>query len=272
MVDNPLGKSTAYPDKYSPDSLYPIPRWPSRSLLDIDKKLLMYGFDRWRAYELSWLNPDGKPETAIGEFLFDARSANMVESKSLKLYLNSLNNERFKDHWEFGRVVTRDLTRVSASEVTVVVHRSRHWDEQCLREPDGLDIDSAELAIVQFTPEPGLLQLDEGEVQDETLISNVFRSNCPVTGQPDWASCVIRYSGQRIQPESVLRYLCSFRQHQGYHEECAELMFRDLMLACRPRQLLVALNFTRRGGLEINPCRSTYPVSPEDFNYRFARQ
>ena len=272
MAENPLGKTTAIPDKYAPEVLYPIPRWPSRSLLDIDKKLLMFGFDCWRAYELSWLDKAGRPQTAIGELYFDARSENMVESKSLKLYLNSLINERFPDTAKLKEVITRDLSKVSKSAVVFEFNSLFALDEAVINEPDGMVIDDLPLTVEDNLPNATLLQTEEVTVHQDTLISHAFRSNCPITGQPDWASCVVTYSGRRIDPASLLQYICSFKGHQGYHEECAEIIFRDIMLQCQPDELLVALNYTRRGGIDINPYRSNKQISPGQINYRFARQ
>lgn len=272
MTDNPLGTITKYPDKYSPEVLYPIPRWPSRSLLDIDKKLLMYGFDCWRAYELSWLTKQGKPQCAIGEIYFDARSENMIESKSLKLYLNSLNNERFGDSGDFAETLRKDLTAASRSDVVVNIKSLIDPAVTILHEQPGMVINELDVEIDRYVPDAELLQCGDGNRNDDCLVCDLFRSNCPITGQPDWASCVVQYSGRAIEPESLLRYLCSFRDHQGYHEECAELIFRDIMLQCQPEVLVVGMNYTRRGGLEINPYRSNRPISPGVFPYRFARQ
>lgn len=273
MAENPLGKAVAYPESYSPGSLYPIPRWPGRSLLDIDKKLTMYGFDRWRAYEISWLNLQGQPQAAIGELLFDARSANMVESKSLKLYLHSLSSEKFKDHAALGRVIAGDLTKITESEVVVNLLPLREMTQPAsLNILPGNDLDKLCVDIDQQSPNPELLTCGTDRVCDEILSSNIFRSNCPMTGQPDWASVVVQYSGPKIMPQSLLRYVCSFRRHQAYHEECAEQMFRDLMLQCEPESLVIGLLYTRRGGLDINPFRSNRPLSPSAFELRLARQ
>jgi 7-cyano-7-deazaguanine reductase len=272
MSDNPLGRETSYPTHYDPAVLYPIPRWPSRSLLDIDKKIPLYGFDFWRAYELSWLNEKGRPEVGIGEIYVDAKSDNIVESKSLKLYLNSLNNETFKSRRSLAAVISRDLTAVTRSEVTVVI---RELGEESLYTLDQLKatrLDMLDIPVNASQPAPELLVTVAENVTRERLCSDLFRSNCPITGQPDWASVLIEYSGQRIVPAALLAYICSFRSHQGYHEECAELMFRDIMVRCQPRHLIIGLQFTRRGGLEINPFRSNDQISPEQLQFRLVRQ
>ncbi|MCP5346334.1 MAG: NADPH-dependent 7-cyano-7-deazaguanine reductase QueF [Gammaproteobacteria bacterium] len=272
MDGNPLGQATEYPSHYDPGLLYGIPRWASRSLLDIDKKLELHGFDLWRAYELSWLNEAGKPEAAMGEFYFDARSENLVESKSLKLYLNSLNNEVFARTENFAERIASDLKEVTSSEVKVVIRQLAESSAAQIRVPPGKCIDNLAIRVTELQPDAELLRTTGAVTEQCALYSNLFRSNCPVTGQPDWATVMVQYSGPRIEESSLLAYLCSFRQHAGYHEECAERIYRDLMFKCAPESLTVGMNFNRRGGLDINPFRSNRPISPERRNYRFVRQ
>ena len=272
MTDNPLGSQTEHPRKYQPDVLYPIPRWASRSLLDIDKKVLMYGLDHWQAYELSWLNSKGKPRVAIGEFYFNSDSENIVESKSLKLYLNSLNQESYKNSEALRSLIERDLSAVSKSEVKVVIHSLEDSEEEGMGVRAGRSIDHHDIEVAVSQSDPELLRLEEGEADDEVLYSDLFRSNCPVTGQPDWASIELRYTGRKINESGLLSYLISFREHQGYHEECAERIFRDIMLKCQPSELRVGMNFLRRGGLDINVYRSTAPVTSDSVSSRLIRQ
>lgn len=271
MPDNPLGENIPNPTKYNPGILYPIPRWAARSLLDIDKKILMFGLDHWHAYELSWLNEKGKPVVAIGEFFFDAKSENIVESKSLKLYLNSFNQEKFENRDAFAKILATDLSAVSKSEVKVVLSSVAHGQKNSPIRP-GQSLDGLDINLDHYEPSPEFLALDADAVFDELLYSDLFRSNCPVTDQPDWASVEIEYTGTKINESSLLRYLCSFRGHQGYHEECAERIFRDLMLHCKPAELTVAMNFVRRGGLDINVYRSTEPLESKTVKTRLARQ
>ncbi len=272
MADNPLGESIPSPSKYDPGILYPIPRWPARSLLDIDKKIPMHGFDHWHAYELSWLNQKGKPVVAVGAFLFDADSENIVESKSLKLYLNSFNQEKFGSSQAIAEVIANDLSALSKSEAKVSITGvdDASYGTEVIR--IGKKIDSIDVEISQFEPEPSLLSTEDEIVFDEELSSDLFRSNCPVTGAPDWASLVMSYTGQKISEESLLKYVCSFRQHQAYHEECAERIYRDITVQCQPQELSVSLNFLRRGGLDINVYRSSNPVSSEQVLNRSIRQ
>lgn len=271
-IDNPLGSDTSYPERYSPDVLYPIPRWPARSLLDIDKKIQMYGLDHWQAFELSWLTSKGKPEVAIAELFFNCESENIIESKSLKLYLNSFNQEKIESTDRVIELITADLSKVSNSEVKVVITPLRKSMRQTANALPGKCIDSLDIEITEWLPNDQLLNCGSELVFDEELYSDLFKSNCPVTGQPDWASVSIKYTGMQIDPESLLRYLCSFRSHQGYHEECAERIYRDIMVRCRPSELFVGMNYLRRGGIDINVYRSTRLLGSEAINERLIRQ
>jgi 7-cyano-7-deazaguanine reductase len=272
MDKNPLGEQSDYPRHYDPDLLYAIPRWASRSLLNIDKTIPLQGFDLWRAYELSWLNERGKPQVAMGELYFDARSENLVESKSLKLYLNSLNNETFASADSFSARVATDLKELTRSEVQVVIRQLAESPLSHVQVPPGKCIDDMDSGIIEIQPDAEILKTTGSQTEHSALYSNLFRSNCPITGQPDWATVMVQYSGPTIDEQSLLAYLCSFRQHAGYHEECAEMIYRDLMFKCEPTDLVVGMNFARRGGLDINPFRSNQPISPERMSYRFVRQ
>ena len=273
MEHNPLGEKTEYPRKYDPDILYSIPRGPARSLLGIDKKIKMYGVDHWHAYEISWLDKDGRPKVRMGEFFFNAESENMVESKSLKLYLNSFNNEKFRNDIEVEHNIVTDLSKVSQSEAKVVLLDINKIPPLDKPMRTGISIDNE---MISDSIEEGLneriLSVTNKVVSDEELYSDLFRSNCPVTGQPDWASFYIKYTGPQIDRSSLLSYLCAYRTHQGYHEECAERIFRDVLLQCKPTKLKLSLNFLRRGGLDINVYRSTELMTSDMMFSRSARQ
>jgi 7-cyano-7-deazaguanine reductase len=268
MNNNPLGRQTDYVSVYAPQLLFPIPRAESRSLLGIGDSLPFYGVDVWTGYELSWLDALGKPVVAIAEFLIPCTSEFIVESKSFKLYLNSLNQTRFENVAEVEVLITRDLARITNADVRATIiplissaHSARYLAE--IVEVDGELLDGLEVEVDTYHPAPELLTT-EAEIVNECLVSHLLKTNCPVTGQPDWASVVIRYKGNKIQHENLLRYIISFREHQDFHEHCVERIFSDIARACKPEELAVYARYTRRGGLDINPFRSSNPdATPE---------
>ena len=268
--DSPLGKSSAYPDRYDASLLCAIPRAPQRAAIGIGDALPFHGVDIWNAYELSWLDARGKPEVAIGEIRVPATTTNLVESKSLKLYLGSYSQERFASADDVRARIERDLSAVAGGAVSIALTKPNDFASLALAELEGESIDDLAIAIEHYCPPDARLLLASGGDVDETLVSNLLRSNCPVTGQPDWASVQIRYSGPRIDREGLLRYIVSFRNHSDFHEHCVERMHVDLMRRCAPRRLAVYARYTRRGGLDINPWRSTEPGDPS--NPRTARQ
>ncbi|MCY4266117.1 MAG: NADPH-dependent 7-cyano-7-deazaguanine reductase QueF [Gammaproteobacteria bacterium] len=272
MTGNPLGETIAAPEHYDPGILYPIARTSARQALGIDNNLPMYGFDHWHAFELSWLNSQGKPEVAVAEFFFDADSENIVESKSLKLYLNSFNQERLEGKNQLTSMLDKDLSAVSKSQVKVHifdVEDKRFGETSC---SGGRNIDTQKVEISDYLPCGDFLATSDKTVVEEELSSQLFRSNCPVTGAPDWARVLISYSGPKIDQQGLLKYLCSYRRYKGYHEECAERIYRDLMLYCQPRKLTLCMNYLRRGGLDINVYRSSAPISHEQILPRITRQ
>ncbi|MES3006378.1 MAG: NADPH-dependent 7-cyano-7-deazaguanine reductase QueF [Pseudomonadota bacterium] len=274
MTTNPLGLPTSYPSRYAPELLFAIPRTINRNNLGFDaEKLPFLGFDVWRAYEISWLNLRGKPVVAIGEFVVPCDSPNIVESKSLKLYLNSLNQTQFFDIAAVKKLLTDDLSRVAGSTIAVRLFPANHYDELKVTLPLGRCLDDLDIQVNCYTPTPQHLKVDANCIISETLYSELFRSNCPVTGQPDWGTIVISYHGPAIDHRGLLAYLVSFRAHEGFHEDCVEHVFRDISTNCATESLQVSINFLRRGGLEINPIRfsNTYPSSLPSLE-RFVRQ
>jgi 7-cyano-7-deazaguanine reductase len=249
-----LGKATEYPSAYNRDLLFPIPRAEGRALLGIGQPLPFQGIDRWSAYELSWLNPQGLPQVAIAEFDFPCASPNIVESKSLKLYLNSFNQTVFASVESVQQTMANDLSAVSGSAVTVRLYPVQ--DFLCAPVTGFQCIDDLDVSCSDYLPNPALLQ-SGNEIHAQQLCSHLFRSLCPVTGQPDWATLYITYTGKKIQPESLLQYIVSFRHHQGFHEQCVEQIYSDLMHYCELETLTVYGRFLRRGGLDINPFRSS---------------
>lgn len=258
--DSGLGRATPYPTRYDPDLLFPIPRAQGRAPLGIEAAALpFHGHDRWHAYELAWLDARGKPATGTATFLVPADSPNLVESKSLKLYLNSLNAARFDSADAVRARIADDLSQVAGAPVEA----SLGLPPVAAGDGEAASIDGLDIAIDRYgPPEPGFLTANANEPAEESLLSHLLKSNCPVTGQPDWASIRIGYSGPRIDRAGLLRYLVSFREHAGFHEQCVEQVFTDLLARCRPESLWVEARYTRRGGLDINPWRATPGLSP----------
>ena len=261
----PLGKSSDYIESYQPALLFPLARAPKRAELGLlDATLPFVGEDEWNGYELSWLNPRGKPVVALVRFVFPANSPNLVESKSFKLYLNSFNQSPFEDEKAVEATLARDLSAAAGEKVKVHVTPLGHIPQpRRLGMPEGsFLLDTLDVAIETYQPSDRLLSCASEQRVDETLYSHLLKSNCPVTGQPDWGRVAIRYVGPQICREGLLRYIVSFRRHQEFHEQCVERMFIDMMKRCRPEQLCISARYTRRGGLDINPLRAT-PGMPE---------
>ena len=270
---SPLGKSSAYVSVYTPSLLFPIARAPKWQELGLDAgNLPFHGADIWNCYELSWLNPSGKPEIAAAEFVFPLRGGRIVESKSFKLYLNSFNQTVFSDRREVLRTLESDLSVAAQGPVMVRLLNMGQLYQSGMSQMPGFCLDDLDVKIDRYEYDASLLHLDDGgEATREHLYSHLLKSNCPVTGQPDWASVSIRYAGPRIDRASLLRYLVSFRQHSDFHEQCVERIFCDLQAVLgEGAELTVYARYVRRGGLDINPYRSTEPGMPE--NFRLARQ
>jgi len=262
--DLPLGKSVGYPKHYDASLLQPIARSLGRSglkSLNADQPLPFKGWDLWRGYELSWLDSKGKPQVAVLKAWIPCDSPYIIESKSFKLYLNSLNNERFANPEEVRLIIQADLSARIGSEAKVQVLPVDAFAKEPIDEPSQGCLDTLDVTIDSYQPDPGLLVCDSGRIVTEQLFSRLLRSNCPVTGQPDWASIHIHYTGPAIDHGSLLQYIVSYRSHEGFHEQCAEQIFCDLMHYCGTVSLSVLARYTRRGGLDINPWRATQDVS-----------
>jgi 7-cyano-7-deazaguanine reductase len=276
--DSQLGKASAYADQYAPELLYPIPRSAKRLELGLTDTLPFLGADMWTAFELSWLGPRGKPQLALAHITVPCESSHIIESKSLKLYLNSYNNTVFADA---AAVLTRlraDLTdaawrsAVVQSSVGVRLLVPELFDREPVQELDGLSLDRLDVECRQYPPAPELLRAAAEEPPvTEVLTSRLLKSNCLVTGQPDWGSVQISYSGAPIDQEGLLQYLVSFRNHHEFHEQCVERIFMDIWQRCQPHKLAVYARYTRRGGLDINPFRTSYARALPP-NVRTARQ
>jgi 7-cyano-7-deazaguanine reductase len=264
-----LGKATEYKEIYTPDLLQAVPRSMNRVELNLTAQLPFSGTDRWNGYELSWLNSKGKPQVAIMRCEVPASSPHLIESKSFKLYLNSFNQSHFDSIESVTEALTKDLSQCAGGNVNVVLFKPAEFPQMQISCFDALSIDDLDIEVKDYQLEPSNLTA-EGEEVEETLTSDLLKSNCLITNQPDWGSVFIRYQGQHINHEGLLRYLISFRQHNEFHEQCVERIFCDIMANCKPNKLSVYARYTRRGGLDINPFRSNFePIYPE---VRLARQ
>jgi 7-cyano-7-deazaguanine reductase len=259
-----------YKDHYDPTLLQPVPRAPLRRELGIESAPPFTGADIWTAYELSWLDPKGKPWVAMATFVVPADSPSFVESKSFKLYLNSFNQSSVASPEALRDILHKDLGGACGAPIGVQILLPGEFSDEQLEEMDGELIDEIDVGIRDYLPNPGHLAVGRSSVK-ETLVSNLLKTNCPLTGQPDWASIQIRYEGTRIDRTGLLKYLVSFRQYGGFHEQCTELIFTDLMHRCQPERLTVYARYTRRGGLDINPFRTNCGEMPPP-NRRTARQ
>ncbi|AGF48897.1 NADPH-dependent 7-cyano-7-deazaguanine reductase QueF [Candidatus Kinetoplastidibacterium galati] len=267
---NPLGHDIEYSFKYDPNYLFAIPR-------KTISKIPMYGLDIWNIYELSWLNNNGKPEIAIAKIEIPSNSLNIIESKSLKLYLNSFNNTNFENINEVKDILNKDISNAIQCPVFIKMITPENFHMLYIEKSSdvGLCIDDIEVKINIYKPSPELLELSNTSVDvvSETIISRMFRSRCPVTGQPDWASIKIKYKGIKIDHSSILKYIISYRDHLGFHENCIDKIFMDISYTCQPNYLSVYGNFTRRGGIDINPWRTSDRNEPPPLeNCRTERQ
>jgi 7-cyano-7-deazaguanine reductase len=272
-TDNlPLGKATVYKSEYAPGLLCPIPRKLKRDEIGLPEELPFHGVDIWNAYEISWLTPQGKPVVAMGEFRIPCESTNLIESKSLKLYLNSFNQTRFDAFESVRALLSLDLGGAAGAPVDVRLLSAAEFASGSFSTLPGHCIDDLDIAIENYSLDSGILEgaADPKQQAEEALHSHLLKSNCLVTNQPDWGSVLIRYKGPKINHEAVLRYLISFRQHNEFHEQCVERIYSDLMYFCKPQKLTVYARYTRRGGLDINPYRSNFEDAFE--NLRLARQ
>lgn len=273
-----LGKSSAYVDQYDASLLFPIPRLVKREEIGAGSNPPFFGADLWTAFELSWLNLRGKPQVALAHFTIPCETPNLIESKSFKLYLNSFNNSRFADGSEVLARLRADLSEAvwrgsdHKGSIGVQLIDFEKFDAQQVHELDGQLLDRLDVECTQYTPAPELLRASHGEAPvSETLVSNLLKSNCLVTGQPDWGSVQIQYTGPQIDQEGLLQYLVSFRNHNEFHEQCVERIFMDVWSRCKPIKLVVYARYTRRGGLDINPLRTSHPGALPA-NVRTARQ
>jgi len=274
-----LGKISAYETNYNPQLLFPIPRAEKRAeigLQILDGKAInlpFFGMDIWNAYEISWLNARGKPQVAIASIMAPADSPNIIESKSFKLYLNSFNQTRLADTEALTSLLQKDLSQGFGAPVQIKLSTPEEFQNCSFAELDGVLLDRLDIEVDHYSPIPEILKVDhEQAIVEERFVSHLLKSNCLVTGQPDWASVQIHYVGAPIDQEALLRYLIGFRNHNEFHEQCVERIFMDVLKQCKPQKLSVYARYTRRGGLDINPWRSNFSTAKMPSNQRNARQ
>ena len=290
----PLGKDVSYPKGYDASLLFPMPRLDARrtlGLADLPSQakaasdLPFKGFDLWNAYELSWLNAKGLPKVALLRLKVPCTSPNIIESKSFKLYLNSFNQTRFETVHHVFDLLRNDLALVLDAEIELELVGPDQFSNEKIAEFSGIDLDKLDVEIDGYQPEAAILKLvnssgavansaqsnTENTSVSEKVFSRLLKSNCPVTDQPDWACIQIQYTGPAIDHASLLKYIVSYRMHNGFHEHCVEKIFVDILKQCTPTSLSVYARYTRRGGLDINPWRATVDVTLPNIG-RSARQ
>jgi 7-cyano-7-deazaguanine reductase len=265
-----LGKVSVYESHYNPERLYAIPRKAQRDELGLTENLPFVGHDLWNHYEVSWLDARGKPHVATAQIVYPCDSEFIIESKSMKLYFNSLNNSRFANTNLLQKTIEDDLSSRLRANASVSIQPLQSHAHRIISPLEGICVDENEIDVEGFALNPDYLEVETDSAVEETLYSNLLKSNCLVTGQPDWGSVWVKYKGNKISREGLLRYVISFREHHEFHEHCVERIFIDIMRRCSPTSLTVGARYTRRGGLDINPVRST--KSPEITNPRLIRQ
>jgi len=271
--NNPLGQVSAYRDTYDPSVLFPIERDESWRAQGLDRNQFpFFGVDIWNGYEISWLNAKGKPLVCTAEFRIPATSRYLIESKSFKLYLNSFNQSRFDSVDAVKALMVADLSAAAGvAEGTFVDVIFHGFDTQFPLAPEAKCLDDIDIEVSSYELDPEFLRASGDEIFDGWLCSHLLKSNCPVTGQPDWGSIFVYYRGAKIDEAGLLQYLVSLRQHQDFHEQCVERTFRDISVRCQPEALTVYARYVRRGGLDINPFRSSMTDAKAE-NFRLFRQ
>lgn len=268
---SPLGKVSNYSAHYSPELLYPIARYLGRNEIGIQQSLPFHGYDTWNAYELTWLNLQGKPLVAIAQIDVPCESPNIFESKSLKLYLNSFSKIKFATQSAICNTILQDLTQITGAPVAVSLKSLDEFTNEPLQNFAGDCLDELDISIDNYQTNVNFLSVTGSEVIAETLFTNLLKSNCPVTGQPDFGSVQIQYRGAQIAKPGLLKYIISLRENNEFHEQCVERIFMDILQRCKPISLTVEARYTRRGGIDINPLRST-EIIKQVMNMRMARQ
>jgi 7-cyano-7-deazaguanine reductase len=255
----------AYISTYTPSLLESIPRQEQRQTLGISNDTLPFrGLDIWNAYEFTWLSPTGKPEVALAQFHVPASSTHLIESKALKLYLGSYSNTCFGSRNEVIATLEADLKLAAQAPVNVLLLNADHVQHEGLSQFMGTSLDHLDVEIDQYSWSPDFLKIESTTIVREALYTHLFRSLCPLSGQPDFASVLIQYNGSGIDHEGLLKYLVSYREHPEFAEQVTERIFTDIMNQCEPERLGVSARYTRRGGIEINANRTHEEPQPPE--------
>lgn len=270
LLNSPLEGKSKYENTYNPNLLFPIARATKRKEIGVDDNNPNFkGSDLWNHYEISWLNNKGKPEVACGEIEYSSNTPNIIESKSMKLYFNSFNNTKFNNWQDLESTVIKDLSSAVEGEVKFKLITLAEQNNIIANAFDGLCLDNLDILCTTYQPYPDYLFTNNKDVK-EKLYSDLLKSNCLVTNQPDWGSVFIEYQGKQIDHEGLLKYIVSLRDHNEFHEQCVERIFTEILNRCKPTELTVHARYTRRGGLDINPFRTTSANVAE--NIRLIRQ
>jgi len=258
---SPLGKVNVYTDQYDSSLLFAICRDGNRTSIGIDIKNLPFkGVDIWNGFDFTWLDDESIPQFGLLTIYVPCESTKLIESKSLKLYLFSFANMSFKSKAEIVRVLEQDLTAAAGQSVAVALDTHPEYFTETLGGFTGESLDALDIVCTAKNVNSSLLRSDAANIVHEQLCSDLLKSNCLVTGKPDWGSVRITYTGPKIDHESLLQYIVSYRNHQGFHEQCIERIYFDILNICKPSKLIVEGRYTRRGGLDINPIRTNVEV------------
>ena len=272
MTTLQLGKKTNYKNKYNPSLLFAISRKEKRKEININTIALPFtGYDLWNCYEVTWLNAAGKPEIALAELIVPCDSPYLIESKSLKLYLVSFSNTKFESKEEVERTIKTDLEKTLCSALKVRLLQINELFIKLLPSFTAKNLDSIKIKCDTYIPNKNFLST-EVQLTRESLCSDLFKSNCPVTNQPDYASILIKYEGQKINHAGLLQYIISYRNQTEFHEQCVERIFIDIKEKCLPNKLTVYARYTRRGGIDISPLRTDDKDFKINNNIRLLRQ
>lgn len=272
LESSELGKVSGYRKTYSPELLFTISREIKRKELGISGLPLFHGVDIWTSFEVSWLDMKGKPHVRIAVFEIDALSEFLIESKSLKLYLNSFNGTCFDNDIKVAKLIQRDLSKAVNGKVNVTFYKLENYSIKMDNQFNVISLDKLDVSIIDYNVNPNFLKVNSSIKVHEKLSSDLLKSNCPVTLQPDWGSILIEYLGNKIDHEGLLKYLISFRENNEFHEQCIERIYSDIMKYCKPQKLCVYARYTRRGGLDINPIRTNTKFANSLKYLRLSRQ